>query len=145
MWRREWEFWMGDESSAFPYADYARKQLGPIEDRVDLIEPPVEIAPGMTLVAGPGHTPGQLMVELESEGEHLLSISDVVVHPIHFGHPDWTIAVEIDRDQVPVTRREVLARACRENLLLHVPHCDFPSLGHAQAEGGAWRWVPIGV
>jgi glyoxylase-like metal-dependent hydrolase (beta-lactamase superfamily II) len=149
MWRREWEFWMGDECSGrtpdrdIPYASYARQQLGPIESQTDLIEPPVEIAPGVTLVAAPGHTPGQLMVEIESEGERLLSVSDLVVHPIHMEHPDWTISVEIDHDQVPITRREVLGRAARENLLLHVPHFDFPSLGHVQEDAGAWRWVPL--
>jgi glyoxylase-like metal-dependent hydrolase (beta-lactamase superfamily II) len=146
MWRREWEFWMGDASSGRApdrHIAYARKQLGPIESRVDLIEPPVEIAPGVTLIAGSGHTPGQLLVELDSGSERLLSVSDLVAHPIHMEHPDWTISVEIDHAQVPAIRRDVLGRAARENLLLHVPHFDFPGLGHVQEDGGVWCWVPL--
>ena len=145
MWQREWDFWMGEDAlRAFEgMTKYARKRLRPIKNLIDLVDPPAEIAPGVALVPGPGHTPGQLLVELCSGGDRLLSVSDMVVHPVHMEHPDWRLSVDIEKPQVPVTRREVLDRAAREGLLLHVPHFEFPGLGHVQEDTGAWRWIPL--
>ena len=67
----------------------ARKNLSSIHDMVDLIDSEREIMPGITAVAAPGHTPGHMALNVSSGGEHLLCISDVVLHPIHLEMPEW--------------------------------------------------------
>ncbi|UCF95492.1 MAG: MBL fold metallo-hydrolase, partial [Desulfobacterales bacterium] len=83
MWKDEWDFWNSaqaeqtlDEHLRDILVGFARANLPPIEAKVDLVDREKEIVPGINAVAAPGHTPGHMAVEICSEGEQLLCISD---------------------------------------------------------------------
>ena len=80
---------------------------------------------------------------VSSEGEQLLCISDVVLHPIHLEHPEWHAAVDLDPEQVEATRRRILKRAVAEKSLVFGFHLPFPGLGHVSQKVGTWHWQPI--
>jgi glyoxylase-like metal-dependent hydrolase (beta-lactamase superfamily II) len=150
MWKDEWDFWTSeqaeeelDEHVRGVLLKAARKNLPPIQDRLDLLEREREIVPGVHAVAAPGHTPGHMAIAISSEGEQLLCISDVVLHPIHLEHPEWCAVVDFAPDQVVPTRRRILNRAAAEKALVLAFHFPFPGVGHVVPKGDGWKWQPI--
>jgi glyoxylase-like metal-dependent hydrolase (beta-lactamase superfamily II) len=87
--------------------------IQPVLDKglAELIGDAYEIAPGLTLTATPGHTPGQMMMEAESGGEHALFVADVVHHPIQIYQPNWSTVFCEDTQLAAETRRKVLGLA----------------------------------
>ena len=150
MWKDEWDFWTSkqaeeklDEHVREVLLSVARKNLPPIQERLDLIEREREILPGIQAIAAPGHTPGHMALVISSGGEQLLYISDTVLHPIHLEQPEWCAAVDFAPDQVVATRRRILNRAAAEKALVLAFHFPFPGLGHIVQKGEAWQWQPI--
>jgi glyoxylase-like metal-dependent hydrolase (beta-lactamase superfamily II) len=152
MWKGEWDFWTSGEAEAKldehfseVLLNVARKNLPPIQDRLDLIEREGKILPGIQAISAPGHTPGHMALLISSEGEQLLNIVDTVLHPIHLEQPEWCAAVDFAPDQVVATRRRLLNRAAAEKSLVLAFHFPFPGLGHIVQKGGEWEWQPIAV
>lgn len=152
MWKDEWDFWTSgradatlDEHVREVLVGSARKNLPPIQDRLELVDHEAEIAPGIRALAAPGHTPGHMALAISSRDEQLLCISDVVLHTIHLEQPEWCAAVDFDPDQVAATRRRLLKMAVTENALVFAFHFPFPGLGHVSHKDDAWQWQPIGA
>jgi glyoxylase-like metal-dependent hydrolase (beta-lactamase superfamily II) len=150
MWKDEWDFWTSeqaeqrlDEHIRELLLKFARENLPPIRGQVDLFDRETEIVPGIRAVAAPGHTPGHMALEISSEGEKLLCISDAVLHPIHLEQPEWHAAVDFDPKQVVATRRRLLDRAASGKALVLTFHFPFPGLGRAVQKGEGWQWQPI--
>jgi glyoxylase-like metal-dependent hydrolase (beta-lactamase superfamily II) len=130
--RVEWDWGTQRES---PVAD---AQLPPLERAgvLELVDPPAEPVPGVRLLAAPGHTPGQLAVEIAGTA---LFLADAIVDPRHVEHPDWTMAFDEDPDANVRTRRELLGRAADEGLVVAASH--LPQAGHVERAGSAFRLV----
>jgi glyoxylase-like metal-dependent hydrolase (beta-lactamase superfamily II) len=151
MWKDEWDFWTSeqaeqrlDEHVRARQIAFARKNLPPIQDRLDLVDHETEIVPGIRAVAAPGHTLGHMALAISSGGEQLLCISDAWLHPIHLESPDWCAAVDFAPEQVANTRRRLLSRAAAEKALVLAFHFPFPGLGHVVQKGEVWQWGSIG-
>ena len=71
--------------------EYAKKNLLPLKERIDLIELNTEFIPGLTALNASGHTPGQIAVEIESKGEKLIHLGDTIHHLIHNEYPEWRV------------------------------------------------------
>jgi glyoxylase-like metal-dependent hydrolase (beta-lactamase superfamily II) len=84
-----------------------------------------------------------MVLAISSEGEELLCVSDVVLHPIHLERPEWHAAVDLDPRQTEATRRRLLTRAATDKALVLAFHFPFPGLGHVIQEREAWQWQPI--
>ena len=150
MQRDEWDFWVSgqaeaelDEHSREVLVGFARKNLPPIEERLELVDPETGIVPGIRALAAPGHTPGHMALAVSSAEERLLCISDLVLHPIHMEEPEWCAAVDFDPEQVVTTRRRILAMAATEGALVLAFHLPFPGLGHVVECAQNWEWKPI--
>ena len=152
MQKAEWDFWTSeeaelklDEHSKEVLLGFARRNLPPIKDQLDLIGQAEEIVPGIRAVAAPGHTPEHMALAVSSGGEQLLCIADAVLHPIHLEQPEWCAAVDLTPEQVVVTRCKLLNRAVTEKALVLAFHFPFPGLGRVVQKGEAWHWQPIGI
>jgi glyoxylase-like metal-dependent hydrolase (beta-lactamase superfamily II) len=150
LWKDEWDFWTSDQAEQRLdehvreiLLKFARENLPPIQGNVDLLDPDTEIVPGIRALAAPGHTPGHLALQITSEGEQLLCISDGALHPIHLECPDWYAAVDLDPEQIVPTRRRLFSRAATEKALVFAFHFPFPGLGHIIQKGESWQWQPI--
>ncbi len=150
LWKDEWDFWTSgeaeetlDEHLRDVLLGIARKNLPPIQDRVDLLDREGDILPGVQAIAAPGHTPGHMALAVSSEDECLLCVSDATLHPIHLEQPEWYCVFDLAPERAVASRRRLMDRAAVDNALVLAFHFPFPSLGHVVPKGDGWRWHPI--
>ena len=149
MHKAEWDFWTSETTLAHPDYNwmtfFVEKQLSPIADRFDLLEQDAEIVPGVRTLLAPGHTPGNIVISIKSEGEQLLYLGDVFAHPIHLEEPGWHLAPDCQPELSIRTRRWLFDLAATEQALVMAFHVDFPGLGYIQKQKDAWKWQPIAM
>ena len=149
MGKDEWLYWMSEATLAQESdstADFARRKLLPLTAVLQTVEDGQEIVPGIRVVAAPGHTVGQTAVQIESDGEQLLFLADVALHPIHVEHPDWVSRMDADPAQTVLTRQKMFQWAVDHNALVLAFHFPpFPSLGRIVPKGNGWKWNAIDI
>lgn len=102
-----------------------------------------QIAPGVTLIATPGHTPGHMAVHVESGGNRLIALGDSMTHAhASFERPDWVGGFDQDPDQTVATRRRLLDMTATDGVAVLGYHFPFPGVGHVMREGDSYRFVP---
>jgi glyoxylase-like metal-dependent hydrolase (beta-lactamase superfamily II) len=147
MGKREWGFWRSRESlkelgweSIIPFME---KNLGAIEERVELIEREREILPGLRVIPAEGHTPGHIVVVFSSEGEELWSTGDALIHPVHFEHLGWHTVYDLAPEEAVETKRRILGEVDK-GVIVHAYHFPFPGIGQVIGGDEGWKWQPIG-
>jgi glyoxylase-like metal-dependent hydrolase (beta-lactamase superfamily II) len=119
--------------------------LKALNGALEQIAPGDEIAPGVTVLDAKGHTPGQLAVEVASDGEGLIHIVDVAHVPeIQLTNPDWFMAADNWPAWSVATRQALFDRAADENLLVATYHFPFPGLGRVTKDEVGWTWTVEG-
>ncbi|MBZ0289064.1 MAG: MBL fold metallo-hydrolase, partial [Anaerolineae bacterium] len=144
--RPEWHYWMAEETAlriGESRLKPTRRIFDALRERVSLIEPDAEIVPGIRALPAPGHTPGNIAVEIVSAGQQLVYVSDVVAHPIHLEYPGWNIIADVDPEQAINTRRHFLERLCADGSLVFGYHFPPPGLGRVVKQGETWAWQEI--
>ena len=77
-----------------------------------------------------------MAISVSSEEQHLLCISDAVIHPVHLDQPDWFGATDVIPEQVIINRLKLLEKAALEKSMVMAFHFPFPGLGHINKKGG---------
>lgn len=147
----EWAFWMNDENMAKAsdkltqnYFANTRKILGGMDERVVRYPWGAEVAPGITAVGTPGHTPGHTSFAIASGSSRMMVQSDVTNIPEFFlRNPDWHVAYDHDPDLAAATRHKFYDMAASEKMLIAGYHFAFPSAGHVEKDGAGYRLVPV--
>src|ERR1035437_2572940 len=79
-----------------------------IESKVTRYEWGKEVAPGITSIATPGHTPGHTSFAIASGSARILAQCDVTNIPSLFlTHPDWQLMYDNDPQLAFATRRKL--------------------------------------
>ncbi|GGK29621.1 MBL fold metallo-hydrolase [Salinarimonas ramus] len=143
-------FWTDPATrAAFPAAfhflvDGNVRVLSAIEGSTTAAADGREVAPGVTLMATPGHTPGHMAVALSSGDAKLLVIGDVATHPIvSLSRPDWGFVFDADPQTAAATRKRVLDMAASDAWPVLAYHFPFPGVGRIVAAGEGYRSVPV--
>ncbi|MBF6061227.1 MBL fold metallo-hydrolase [Nocardia terpenica] len=144
--RAEREFWAGYDMDA-PRKQMFRDSVHPIEDAglLDLIDVPsagIDIAPGLRLLPTPGHTPGQVAVQVGDGGAEALITGDCVHHPIQLAHPDIVSCIDIDPARAVATRHALLESLADTETLLLGSHFPSPTAGRVIRAEGSYRLIP---
>jgi glyoxylase-like metal-dependent hydrolase (beta-lactamase superfamily II) len=84
------------------------------------------LAPGVRIVATPGHTPGHQSVLVEAGDASLLVAGDLAVHMVQLMHPELTYASDTDPDLARATRERVVREAIERRTALAVSHLGTP-------------------
>ncbi len=146
IWKEEWDFWKSEAALA-KWADFARfvrKNLDPVQDRLNFLDEEQELVPGLHAVAAPGHTPGHMAVSIRSGREQLLHVSDTVLYPLHLEYPDWVPVYDIQPERAAASKRRIFDRAAAEEALVFAHHFPpFPNLGYVIKKSGGWRWRSV--
>lgn len=147
LWRSEWEYWTAEVRFAPTDESPARRIWAALQansGRVRLLDADdMEIVPGVRAVPAPGHTGGQIGIEVESEGEKFLHVADAAHHYFQLNCPQWSPRFDIDPLQSVETRRRLFERAANEGLLFSAYHFPFPGVGRiVKTQAGMLTWRP---
>lgn len=147
MWQGEWDFWTDEARLAANENNPGTAMLRRLKahaNMVTLIDTEREIIPSISAVALPGHTPGQMGLLIESNGETLLHIADAAHAIPQISRPEWSPRFDSDKAQAAQTRAAVFERIIRQNLRVQAYHFPFPGQGTIREAGSARTWLPAG-
>ncbi|MGB9114994.1 MBL fold metallo-hydrolase [Bradyrhizobium sp.] len=148
---KDWEFWMSDENAAKAqssemmknYFANVKKIYAGIESKVTKYDWGKEVAPGITSIAAPGHTPGHTAFAVASGGSTILIQSDVTNIPeLFLRNPDWHVAYDVDPVLAQETRHKFYDMAAADKATVVGFHFTFPSIGHVEKDGTKYRLIP---
>lgn len=140
----EWNEWIPRwEASTQDGHKQQLAMMRTLEDRFTWVNEGDEITTGVSVVAIPGHTLGQAGLLVESNGERVLQLVDVLHNAIQFKHTDWQFAFDSDGELGVKTRNDILQRCADEQLLTVFHHLPFPGIGHVIKNGDSFVWQPI--
>lgn len=114
--------------------------IGP---QVEAFTPGGEVAPGITSIPLPGHTPGHTMYEITSGDAKLIDIGDTAHSSIlSLEKPDWKIQFDGDQVEGAQQRRAELTKLAASGEQVFAPHFPFPGVGKIAADGDGFKWLP---
>jgi len=122
------------QQSINPYIQAGK--FSPFDDGATLV-------PGIRAVATHGHTPGHTSYLIESQGDKMIVLGDLV----HFGavqFPKPAVAIKFDSD-IPAAvkqRLKVFHDAAQGGYWMAAAHLPFPGIGHVRAERNGYVWLP---
>jgi glyoxylase-like metal-dependent hydrolase (beta-lactamase superfamily II) len=149
---KEWEFWMSEDNAAKAqsnemmknYFANVKKIYNGIESKVTKYDWGKEVAPGITAIATPGHTPGHTSFAVASGSSKILIQSDVTNIPEFFlRNPDWHVAYDTEPELAQQTRHKFYDMAAAEKAAVVGFHFTFPSIGHVEKDGHGYRLIPV--
>lgn len=100
----EWSFWHG---SSDPFGPDQEAVQRPLEDRLEMTKGGVSIAPGVDVVASPGHTPGHISLVVSQGDERGIILGDVLHCPVQMTEAEWSIAADVDPELARRSREEM--------------------------------------
>jgi glyoxylase-like metal-dependent hydrolase (beta-lactamase superfamily II) len=147
----DWAFWMSDDNAAKAKTDVMKnyfannkKTFAGLESKVTKYDWGKEVAPGITSIEAPGHTPGHTAFVVASGSSKVLIQSDVTNIPEFFlRNPDWHVMYDENPDLAQKTRHKFYDMAAAEKATVVGFHFTFPSVGHVEKDGSKYRLVPI--
>jgi len=128
-------FFQGAMASVNPYVAAGKYQP---------FEADGEPVPGIHTLASYGHTAGHTSYLVESKGQQLLVVGDLIhVAAVQFADPGVTMAFDSDAKAAALSRTAVFGMAAKDDALVGAAHLQFPGMGHLRAAGKSWQWVPV--
>ena len=104
----------------------------------------VELTPGVSAHSGRGHTPGHANYVVESKGQKLVLVGDLIhVGAVQFAHPELTISFDSDPAAAAASRRQAFDAAARGGYLIGAAHLPFPGLGHLKKQGTGYEFIAV--
>ena len=142
--RAEWDEWTARWAASNDESDQRQlERFQALRDRFAFVADGDEIAPGVSAVNLEGHTLGHSGLMVESGGERLLHVVDLLHGAFQFRQLDWQFVFDSDGELATATRRRILRRCAEEDLLTLFYHLKFPGLGKVTIDGDAFAWRPL--
>jgi glyoxylase-like metal-dependent hydrolase (beta-lactamase superfamily II) len=107
---------------------------------VELMDGEHALTRELTAVPTPGHTPGHVSLLVTSRGERALVLGDAVHSPAQIAEPDWVSRADMDPELTRQTRRALLDRLEREEILVAAGHFAAPGFGRVVRLDGRRYW-----
>src|SRR5207237_1251551 len=102
----------------------ARRVFDALARKVTQYDAGKEIAPGITSVASPGHTPGHTSYIVASGSDKLLVQVDITAGSafLFVKNPDWQLLFDVDKPLAVQTRRKLYDMAIAEKMPIQAFH-----------------------
>ncbi len=128
-------FFEGPMATFAPYQK--ENKIKPFEGSTDLVD-------GIKALNTHGHTPGHTVYQVESKGQKLIIIGDLIhVGAVQFSNPTVTIAFDSNSKEAFAQRVKVFSDAAKNLTIVGAAHIAFPGLGHLRADGKGFTWLPL--
>jgi glyoxylase-like metal-dependent hydrolase (beta-lactamase superfamily II) len=128
------------------YFQGAQAAFGPYASagKVQPFSGSTQLAPGVRATASYGHTPGHTSYVVESRGQKLVLLGDLMhAKFIQFDDPSVTIAFDSDSKSALAARKAAFAEAAQGGYLIGAAHLPFPGIGHLRSNGKGYEFVPV--
>ena len=106
----------------------------------DIVQPDHEILPGIRMQPAFGHSPGNVVVALESGSERVMLSGDVLHHPMQIERPDWCSVFDDDQAEAQVTREALLASIADDHTHLIGAHFAGPTALRVAERNGRYSY-----
>lgn len=137
----DWDHWT--EKNVLEKSAHIRSQAIPLRELgvLDLSADGYQVAPGLRVVATPGHTPGHQSLLIESDGDRGLIMGDIIHSRAQINQPEWCAGFDMDKPTAIATRKRVIEQAVRENMTLAAGHLLLDTnIGHVVEVKGQRYW-----
>lgn len=142
----EHAFWTSTDRKGTPAEknhEMVVQALAPLKDAITLIREGDAVAPGITGMLAPGHTPGHMIFGLESDGRKLMLTADTCNHYVlSLQRPDWEVRFDADKAAAAASRKKVFDMIATDRLAFIGYHMPFPAVGFVERSGPGYRFVP---
>jgi glyoxylase-like metal-dependent hydrolase (beta-lactamase superfamily II) len=102
-----------------------------------------EVAPGITAIATPGHTPGHTSFVVASGAKRVLVQGDIALAPgVFVRNPDYQIVFDVLGDLAVQTRKKVYDMAQAEKMPVIGYHFPFGTVSYVEKAGNGYMLVP---
>ena len=138
-----WErAWREDPSEPHSYGAFADSVLPVMEaGRAVLVEQDHQIEDGVWLEPAPGHSPGNVVINIKSGAERALCSGDVMHHPVQCARPEWSSRFCEDADLSRKTRTALIERLADSDVRLFAAHFVAPRGGRIVRDGERFRFT----
>jgi glyoxylase-like metal-dependent hydrolase (beta-lactamase superfamily II) len=112
-------------------------------EQVLLVEDHYDFDGGISFEPCHGHSPGHVVVNINSDGAHGVVTGDVIHHQIQLRFPSMSTKADTDTNLARQTRTALINRLADTSTLLLPAHFLTPSIGRIQSAGEAFRYQPV--
>ena len=110
--------------------------------RLTLVNGEMEILPGIFVIPSPGHTAGHQCVLIESQGESLLFLGDLVPTSAHMGL-SYIMSFDLYPLKTWQNKRRLLEKAAESGWLISTSHDPACFFGRVERKGGKFLHKPL--
>ena len=143
-------FWVNDANFAGAPEDVlgwqglAKGTVNAYKDRLKIVRDGEEIIPGVSVIGLPGHTPGHAGLRIESGGQTLVHMADVVhVQDVQLSDPSLGVVFDVDGAQARRSRELALDMLATDKLMVTGSHLRMPKFGQIVRHGSGYRYLDI--
>jgi glyoxylase-like metal-dependent hydrolase (beta-lactamase superfamily II) len=110
-------------------------------ERALLVDDDYQLEDGVWLEPCPGHTPGNVVINVRSRGERGVFPGDVVHSPLQLARPDWASRACDDPALSSQSRRRLIEQHADTGNLVMPAHFRAPSAGRILRHGSAFKFA----
>ncbi len=134
-----------DKEQAKAWFQFQERLLAPYvkEGKFRNIDADGTIVPGVRSLATHGHTPGHTSFIVESKGQTMIVLGDLVHWgAVQFAYPSASTSFDSDPASATAQRQRVFQMAADGDYWVAGAHLAFPGVGHIRAGEGRYFWIP---
>lgn len=113
-------------------------------ERAVLVKNDIELEDGVWLEPAAGHTPGNVVINVRSEGLEGAFSGDVIHSPLQLLRPDWSTNACWDAEMASACRRAFIERCADTDKLVFPAHFPSPSAGRIVTHRNAFQFANCG-
>ena len=140
----EFEFWQGiDDPGLAAVGPNPDAVQAPLLNRIESVADGATIAPGVNVLASPGHTPGHCSPVISSGQSRAIILGDVLHCPLQLSESDLRIIFDVDQDAAARTRERIAAELeGSPDTIAGDGHFSGSAFGRV-LQGNGRRWVTL--
>ena len=138
--------YFSEHDFVFPGCISTKERLKPVQNQLLKIDKDYTLTKGFEIKHAPGHTPGELMVDIHTDGKRVLILGDVIHHPAELVDPTW-IFIAQGSDVNPELARKTKAiwveEAAKDNTFVTAAHFPLMKFGRVVTKNGVKSYEVI--
>ena len=143
----EYNFWSSQdfdetEVNGADWANLAKAVLHAYKDRLETLSFDSDIAPGVSSVSIPGHTPGHSGFRVDDGNESLIQMGDILHVPnLQLINPNVATVFDIDPEAALKSRKGVLDMVSTDKMLCTSGHMLDQKFGYLEKNGTGYNFI----